>query len=155
MLSFSNRQPVVPIYSPQLSKTIIEEPSVNLINGRIDNRAELIEAISYVESGGNPEVIGDTHLSTPSVGLLQLRPIMVREVNRILRNQGLEKRFKNSDRRDSSKSIEMFNIWADTYHASSSFEKMARNWNGGPKGYKRTSTISYWTKITKYTQKKL
>ncbi len=128
---------------------IIEE-EVNLINGKIDNREELIEAMAFVESGGNPATIGDINLGTPSVGLLQIRPIMVREVNRILRKQGLDKRFKNSDRKSGDKSIEMFNIWADAYHLNSSYEKMARNWNGGPKGYKKSATAHYWKKVQNY-----
>ncbi len=128
----------------------IMEEEVNLINGKIDNREELIEAMAFVESGGNPATIGDINLGTPSVGLLQIRPIMVREVNRILRKQGLDKRFKNSDRSSGEKSIEMFNIWADAYHLKSSYEKMARNWNGGPKGYKKSATAHYWKKIQNY-----
>jgi hypothetical protein len=128
----------------------IIEPEVNLINGKIDNREELIEAMAFVESGGNPATIGDINLGTPSVGLLQIRPIMVREVNRILRKQGLDKRFKNSDRKSGDKSIEMFNIWADAYHLNSSYEKMARNWNGGPKGYKKSATAHYWKKVQNY-----
>tara|TARA_R110000822_G_scaffold89584_1_gene207361 strand:- start:634 stop:1140 length:507 start_codon:yes stop_codon:yes gene_type:complete len=137
-----------------IDNPIIEiiEPEVNLINGKIDNREELIVAMSFVESGGNPATIGDINLPAPSVGLLQIRPIMVREVNRILRKQGLDKRFKNSDRKSADKSIEMFNIWADAYHLNSSYEKIARNWNGGPKGYKKTATVHYWSKVTKYTK---
>ena len=128
----------------------IMEPEVNLINGKIDNRQELITAMAFVESGGNPATIGDTNLITPSVGLLQIRIIMVKEVNRILRKQGLDKRFKYSDRKSANKSIEMFNIWADAYHLNSSYEKMARNWNGGPKGYKKSATAHYWKKVQNY-----
>ena len=137
-----------------IDNTVIDiiEPEVNLINGKLDNREELITAMAWVESGGNPATIGDINLPMPSVGLLQIRPIMVREVNRILRKQGLDKRFKNSDRKDGGKSIEMFNIWADAYHLNSSFEKMARNWNGGPRGYKKTATSHYWTKVTNYAK---
>lgn len=137
-----------------IDNTVIDiiEPEVNLINGKLDNREELITAMAWVESGGNPATIGDINLPIPSVGLLQIRPIMVREVNRILRKQGLDKRFKNSDRKDGDKSIEMFNIWADAYHLNSSFEKMARNWNGGPRGYKKTATSHYWTKVTNYAK---
>ena len=137
-----------------IDNTVIDiiEPEVNLINGKLDNREELITAMAWVESGGNPATIGDINLPMPSVGLLQIRPIMVREVNRILRKQGLDKRFKNSDRKDGDKSIEMFNIWADAYHLNSSFEKMARNWNGGPKGYKKTATSHYWTKVKNYAK---
>tara|TARA_R110000803_G_scaffold210795_1_gene283784 strand:+ start:5677 stop:6204 length:528 start_codon:yes stop_codon:yes gene_type:complete len=124
-------------------------------NGKIDSRVELIKALSFVESGGNPNAVGDTHLNLPSVGLLQIRPVMVREVNRILKNKGLEKKFKNRDRKKAAESIEIFNIWADAYHLNSSFEKMARNWNGGPAGYKKTATIQYWKKVSNYAKQNL
>ena len=38
----------------------------------------LIEAIIVVESQGNDKAVGDTHMSEPSIGALQIRPIMVR-----------------------------------------------------------------------------
>jgi hypothetical protein len=150
MLSFGNPGNIQPEFHEAET-----EPTIDLINGSIDNRAELIKAIAFIESRGNPNAVGDKHLGIPSVGLLQLRPIMVREVNRILKNKGLDKRFKNRDRKNAEKSIEMFNIWADAYHMNSSYEKMARNWNGGPKGYKRTATVHYWLKITKYAKQNL
>jgi len=148
--SDNTKQEVIEVIDNPVIEIIEEE--VNLINGKLDNREELITAMAWVESGGNPATIGDINLPMPSVGLLQIRPIMVREVNRILRKQGLDKRFKNSDRKDGDKSIEMFNIWANAYHLNSSYEKMARNWNGGPKGYKKTATSHYWTKVTNYTK---
>ena len=111
--------------------------------------------MAFVESGGNSEILGDLNLGAPSVGLLQIRPIMVREVNRILKNQGLVKRFKNSDRKDAANSIKMFNIWADAYHLNSSYEKMARNWNGGPRGYKKSATVHYWAKVSTYVTNNL
>ena len=132
--SDNTKQEVIEVIDNPVIEIIEEE--VNLINGKIDNREELIEAMAFIESGGNPNAVGDINLGKPSVGLLQIRPIMVREVNRILKRQGLDKKFKNSDRRDSAKSIEMFNIWANAYHLNSSYEKMARNWNGGPRGYR-------------------
>jgi hypothetical protein len=148
--SDNTKQEIIEVIDNPVIEIIEEE--VNLINGKLDNREELITAMAWVESGGNPATIGDINLPMPSVGLLQIRPIMVREVNRILRKQGLDKRFKNSDRKDGDKSIEMFNIWANAYHLNSSYEKMARNWNGGPKGYKKTATSHYWTKVTNYTK---
>jgi len=96
--------------------------------------------------------VGDTHLDVPSIGCMQIRPIMVREVNRILKKSGSKKRFKLKDRKDRDKSIQMFNIWADAYHRDSSFEKMARNWNGGPKGYKKPRTEEYWAKVSAYAE---
>tara|TARA_R100000908_G_C3713765_1_gene119347 strand:+ start:411 stop:914 length:504 start_codon:yes stop_codon:yes gene_type:complete len=152
LITMTGSQGVKQEVTEELIPPVIEiiEEEVNLINGKIDNREELIEAMAFVESGGNPATIGDINLGTPSVGLLQIRPIMVREVNRILRKQGLDKRFKNSDRKSGNKSIEMFNIWADAYHLNSSYEKMARNWNGGPKGYKKSATAHYWKKVQNY-----
>ena len=100
-----NKEAIEVIANPIID---IIEPEVNLINGKLDNRKELIKAMAFVESGGNPATIGDINLGTPSVGLLQIRPIMVREVNRILRKQGLDKRFKNSDRKSADKSIVLF-----------------------------------------------
>jgi len=124
-------------------------------NHQIDNVNELIEALIWVESRGNESAVGDTHLDEPSVGVLQLRPIMVREVNRILKRKGSEKRFKLSDRESREKSIEMFTIWFNTYHKNSSFEKAARNWNGGPNGWKKERTQKYWARVESYAKENL
>ena len=155
MLPFNGSQEIkrLPVYEIQPPTLIVT--TIDPINGKIDNREELIEAMAFVESGGNPEVIGDLDLDAPSVGLLQIRPIMVREVNRILKNQGSEKRFRNRDRKNAESSIEMFNIWANAYHIDSSYEKMARNWNGGPNGYKKSSTAHYWVKVSNYVNQNL
>jgi len=125
------------------------------IDGKIGTREELIAAIIHIESTGNSKAVGDTHLVMPSIGCMQIRPIMVREVNRILKKSGVDERYKLKDRFDRNNSIRMFNIWADAYHKQSSFEKMARNWNGGPNGYKKKRTIKYWDKISKYATNNL
>lgn len=134
-----------------------DKESINEIepNGQIDNLDELIEALIWVESRGNEDAVGDTHLVEPSIGVLQLRPIMVREVNRILKQSGSEKRFKLRDRKSREMSIEMFTIWYNAYHKDSSFEKAARNWNGGPNGWKKESTQLYWDKVNSYANKNL
>jgi len=112
--------------------------------------SNLINALIQVESNGNDSCIGDKHMIIPSIGCLQIRPIMVREVNRILKIQQSNKRFKHKDRWSRDKSIEMFNIWKDYHHPLSSYEIIARCWNGGPKGWKKKSTIKYWNKVQKY-----
>ena len=111
---------------------------------------DLVSALIHVESRGNDSAIGDRHLvGAEAVGALQIRPIMVREVNRILKIQKSDKRFKLSDRYDREKTIEMFMIWKNFHHSDSDFETIARNWNGGPRGYKRSSTLRYWNKVQK------
>ena len=107
----------------------------------------LIDALIQVESQGNDSAVGDRHLAEPSVGVLQLRPIMVREVNRILKRQSQDKRYKLKDRFSREKSIEMFMIWKNYHHPDGGFETIARNWNGGPRGYKNKRTEHYWAKV--------
>lgn len=112
--------------------------------------ADLINALIHVESRGNDSAIGDRHLvGNEAVGALQIRPIMVREVNRILKLKKSDKRFKMSDRWDREKTIEMFLVWKNYHHPDGDFEKIARNWNGGPKGFKKSRTEKYWAKVQK------
>lgn len=107
----------------------------------------LVNALITVESQGNPHAIGDTHLDAPSIGLLQIRPIMVREVNRILKLKGADYKYKLSDRKDSIKSVEMFYIWYEFHHKDDDFETIARSWNGGSNGPKLKATEHYWNKV--------
>lgn len=107
----------------------------------------LVNALITVESQGNPHAIGDTHLDAPSIGLLQIRPIMVREVNRILKLKGADHKYKLSDRKDSTKSVEMFYIWYEFHHKDDDFETIARSWNGGSNGPKLKATEHYWNKV--------
>ena len=107
----------------------------------------LLEALIQVESQGNEKAVGDKHLSRPSIGVLQIRPIMVREVNRILKNQKIKVKYTLDDRYSKDKSIEMFMIWKMNHHPNDSDEVTARCWNGGPKGWKRKSTLHYWSKV--------
>ena len=67
-----------------IKEVVIEQPVV-LPPKHIDN---LVNALIYVESRGNDSAVGDRHLDQPSVGVLQIRPIMVREVNRICKRIG-------------------------------------------------------------------
>jgi hypothetical protein len=110
---------------------------------------ELVNALIYVESRGVDSAIGDVSLGEPSIGVLQIRPIMVREVNRILKKQKSSKRFSLKDRFSREKSIEMFMVWKNYHHPEGGFETIARNWNGGPRGYKNKRTEKYWIKVQK------
>jgi hypothetical protein len=99
----------------------------------------LIEAIIYVESRGNTNA---HNISEDAVGCLQIRPIMLREVNRLLGHN----KYKLTDRWNRSKSIEMFNVIRE-HTTNPTDEKLARNWNGGWNGYKKQSTLKYWHKV--------
>lgn len=99
----------------------------------------LIEAIMYVESRGDTNAY---NAKENAVGCLQIRPIMLREVNRLL---GYNK-YKLTDRWNKEKSIEMFNV-IKKHTTNPTNEKLARNWNGGWNGYKKQSTLKYWHKV--------
>ena len=129
-------------------ETIIELKSKDI--QPIITDGDLLTALIFVESRGNDSAIGDRHLvGNEAVGALQIRPIMVREVNRILKIQGKTERFDLKDRFDRQQSIRMFMVWKNYHHKDSEPEVIARNWNGGPKGYKKDRTIKYWNKIEK------
>jgi len=99
----------------------------------------LIDAIIYVESRGD---VNAYNAKENAVGCLQIRPIMLREVNRLL---GYNK-YKLTDRWNKEKSIEMFNVIKE-HTTNPTDEKLARNWNGGWNGYKKQSTLKYWQKV--------
>ena len=107
----------------------------------------LVEAIIQVESRGNDSAVGD---NGKAVGCLQIHPIVVREVNRLV-----SKHYTLDDRYSRAKSIEMFNIISEEYDCCEEYtfmqyaEIVARRWNGGPKGDKKTATLEYWEKVKK------
>jgi len=106
----------------------------------------LINALMWVESRCDTAAYCKRE---DAVGVLQIRPIMVKEVNRILRLQGSSHIFTLEDRWSKDKSIDMFNVVANYYHETSSYEKIARCWNGGPKGLQKKQTQKYWRKVQK------
>jgi len=121
--------------------------------GEVDTLSDwdrLINAIIYVESRGNDSAIGDRG---KAVGCLQIHPICVREVNRILRKNDIPLVYTLEDRYSRAKSVEMFNIISEEYECCEEYtfieyaEIVARRWNGGPIGHKKTTTIKYWNKV--------
>ncbi len=105
---------------------------------------KVVLGMIQVESNGNDSAY---NIKEDAVGCLQIRPIMVREVNRILRKTHKDNRFKMKDRWDRDKSLQMFWVWRDYHHPNSTDEVISRNWNGGPNGYKKKSTEKYWKKV--------
>ena len=103
-----------------------------------DGWKDFIPALIQVESEGNPNALGKNN----DRGILQITPILVKEVKRI---SGLA--YTHDDAWDPEKSIEMFYIIARKYCPEQDFEKMARIWNGGPRGHTKECTIAYWNKV--------
>jgi len=105
----------------------------------------LIAAIIEVESGGDTLAYNSKE---DAVGCLQIRPIMVREVNRLVGKDS----FTLYDRWSKVKSIQMFNILRSNIKEASN-EKIARVWNGGYNGKNNPNTLKYWNKVKKQFKK--
>ena len=100
-----------------------------------------------VESEGDDRAIGD---NGRGVGCLQIHPVCVEDVNRIAGTH-----YTLDDRRDREASLEMCAIYLTHYGTANAKETgkmptaevLARIWNGGPRGYKKSATIPYWHKV--------
>lgn len=110
-------------------------------------RSELLHAIEHVESGCRPDAVG----ARGEVGILQITPIMVEEVNRILDLSRSEMpRFTLADRENAGLSEQMFWIYSDFWCEQTqdySPEGIARRWNGGPRGHRKPATEQYWRRV--------
>lgn len=106
----------------------------------------LILAMIEVESKGKDSAY---NAKENAVGCLQIRPICVKDINRILEKKGDTTTYELSDRWSREKSIEMFMVIYSYYHEpyNHSYEQIARCWNGGPHGDEYSGTIGYWNKV--------
>lgn len=113
-----------------------------------DQWEDLINACIEVESEGNPQAVGD---HGNAIGILQIWKITIDDVNRILGYQA----YHYDDRYNPEKSKEIFKIYVDFYGEiyerqtglAPTDEIYAKIWNGGPKGWRKTSTGHYWYKV--------
>lgn len=110
----------------------------------MDEKDLLLWAIEQVESGGDPDAIGD---GGDAVGILQIHGVMVDECNRIMGYR----EFHDLDRYSPEQSRRMFWCYTNYWAARSSFpddpECISRRWNGGPRGCYKSSTEEYWAKV--------
>ncbi len=130
--SVSIAQPGRGSASPIHSSAVEEKP---------DRRADILwKAICQVESGGDPNAYNERE---QAAGIGQIRPILVRDVCRIV---GVDQ-FSLRDRFDPDKSKEMFGIYIHHYGYIGSAEEAIRIWNGGPRGMQKQATVKYWRKV--------
>lgn len=102
----------------------------------------LIPILMVVESGNDPNAVGD---NGRAVGVLQIHPEVVEDVNRIYK-----KTYTLEDRLNVEKSQEICRLYLEfysRYFKYPSAKTMACIWNGGPMGPKKESTQKYWFKV--------
>ena len=109
----------------------------------------LIAALISVESGGDDQAIGDKHLRNRAYGCLQIRQPVCDDINRWYGTKlRAEECLGNRDL-----SIKVCKLYIHRYATAErlgkepSDEDKARIWNGGPNGYNKASTASYWEKV--------
>ena len=105
---------------------------------------KVINAIIQVESKGNASA-----KSKDCVGILQIRPILVKDVNEYLKMKKNKKRYTLGDRYSAEKSKEMFILYQKRYNPTNNVEKAIRLWNGGI-GYSVAKTQNYLKRVMKY-----
>lgn len=95
--------------------------------GKSYDWTRVINAIIQVESKGNAKAV-----SKDCVGVMQIRPLLVRDVNEYLKMKGSSKRYTLNDRFSPEKSKEMFILYQKRYNPTNNVDKAIRIWNGGP-----------------------
>jgi len=141
----ANEAPVKRLTHPQ-RVVLVETKQAEPID-----RTDLVQALIMVESSGREDAYNEQE---DAVGCLQIRRVMVKDVNRILKKQGEKKRFKMKDRWNCEKAVEIFEVYTDYYHPNEDDETVARGWNGGPDGYTKLATEKYWDKVQRHIKVK-
>ena len=141
--------------SPLLYAPNVQEP-IWLVDNSYRNmeleyrKIKILKSIIAVERPYTIEQAIAAKKREQSVGLLQIRPIMVATVNQIV---GYHK-YWLEDRTDSIKSVEMFMIYQSYYNPEWNPKKAALLWNMGSNYKKATEQqwkrgLSYWNKVNK------
>ena len=98
----------------------------------------LLSALIQVESNGNDHARG----KHGELGALQIKSIMVRDVNRIMGTHYAHNQVTNR-----AISIFIAESYFSHYGKHLSDESLARIWQGGPKGAKKSSTRAYGRRV--------
>lgn len=98
----------------------------------------LLSALIQVESGGNDLAKG----RHGELGALQIKPILVRDVNRIMGTHYAHQQVTNR-----AVSTFIATAYLAHYGKNLSDESLARIWQGGPTGLRKSSTRAYSRRV--------
>jgi len=105
------------------------------------NLNSLISALMIVESSNNDMAIGD---QGRAIGCLQIHKAVVLDVNRIT---GSHYRHQDMTNRVAARAV--CEAYLKHYGRGATIEQLARRWNGGPAGDRKSATEAYWAKVKK------
>lgn len=101
-------------------------------------RRELLDAIATVESQKNDNAVGG---GGKAIGRYQITEVYIKDTNLP---------YSLNDMKDPNKAEAVIQAYMKRYAGvGASDEKIARIHNGGPNGYKNSSTLGYWNKVKK------
>jgi len=103
--------------------------------------SNLISALIIVESSGNDLAIGD---NKRALGPLQIHRGVVLDVNRFT---GSHYQWQQMTNRVQARAV--CAAYLTHYGKGCTTEQLARRWNGGPTGDRKTATVAYWAKVKK------
>jgi hypothetical protein len=106
------------------------------------NLNNLITALMIVESAGNDQAIGD---NGRALGPLQIHRGVVLDVNRITGSN-----YRHSEMTNRVAARAVCEAYLKAYGKGASTEQLARRWNGGPAGDRKSATEAYWAKVKKH-----
>jgi len=115
----------------------------------------LWRAIVAVETGGHPDPANATGDGGRALGIVQIWTVVIDDVNAMwCKRNGLPP-YYYLDRADPAKAREIFEayltVWGRSYETVTgerpTLETLARIWNGGSIGYRRTATDGYWARV--------
>ena len=98
----------------------------------------LLSALIQIESGGNDLAKG----RHGELGALQIKPILVRDVNRIMGTSYAHQQVTNR-----ATATFIANAYLSHYGKNLGDESLARLWQGGPKGLRKPSTRAYARRV--------
>ena len=98
----------------------------------------LLSALIQIESNGNDQAKG----RHGELGALQIKPILVRDVNRIMGTHYTHAQVTNR-----ATATFIANAYLSHYGKNLSDESLARLWQGGPRGAKKSSTRAYARRV--------
>ena len=103
----------------------------------------LLSALIQIESAGNDLARG----KHGELGALQIKPILVRDVNRIMGTSYAHAQVTNR-----ATATFIANAYLSHYGRNLSDESLARIWQGGPKALKRSSSRAYGKRVMRKLQ---
>lgn len=123
------------------------------VSAEAANLEKIRDVLKHVETNHNPTAKGD---NDQSFGILQIQLNAIKDVNETFGTD-----YTHQDAFDIVCAEEIFELYIKRWTINlkknekrdATEEDIVRIWNGGPKGYKRNSTLKYLDKYREYKEK--